>query len=107
MWLREYFLCALDTVHDRLHRDADFAEEFQNDHLVDSVVFHQQDTLVLFAQSCGQLCEYLLLIVCHLLGAVLVAVCAHLAALLRVEDDCEARRLQRLEHEEHAGLRLK
>ena len=41
MWLREYFLCTLDTIHDRLHGDADFAEEFQDDHLIDSVVFDQ------------------------------------------------------------------
>jgi hypothetical protein len=39
MWLCEYFLRALDSIHHRLHGNADFAEELQNDHLVDSVVF--------------------------------------------------------------------
>ena len=107
LWLLEYFLRALDTVHHRLHGDADLAEELQDDHLVDPVVFDQQDTLVLLAQSCGQLCKYLLLVVCDLLGAVLVAVCAHLTALLRIENDCEAGGLEWLEHEEHSILRLK
>ena len=106
LWFREDFLCALDTVHHRLHRNADFAEEFQDHHLVDSVVFDQQNTLVFLAQSCGQFREHLLLVVCDLLGAVLVAVCAHLAALLRIEYDCEARWLEWLEDEEDAALRL-
>jgi len=106
LWLCEDFLRTLDTIHYCLHWDADFAEEFQNDHLVDSVVFDQQDTLVLLAQSCGQLCKHLLLVVGHLLGAVLVAVGAHLAALLRIEDDGEAGGLKRLEDEEHPILRL-
>ena len=53
LWLCEYFLRALDTVHNCLHGNADFAEKLQNDHLVDSVVFDQQDTLVFLAQSCG------------------------------------------------------
>jgi hypothetical protein len=107
LWFREHFLRALDAVHHRLHRNADFAEEFQNHHLVDSVVFDEQDTFIFLAQSCGKLGEYLLLVVGDLLGAVLVAVCAHLAALLRIEYDCKAGWLEWLENEEHSTRRFK
>jgi hypothetical protein len=99
LWLREHFLRALHAVHDRLDGNADFAEELQNHHLIDPVVFDQQDTLVFLAQSRRQLCKHLLLVVGDLLSAVLVAIGAHFAALLRIEDDCESRGLERLEDE--------
>jgi hypothetical protein len=102
LWLCEHFLRALHAVHDRLDRNANFAEELQNDHLVDPVVFDQQDALVFLAQSRRQLCKHLLLVVCDLLSAVLVAIGAHFAALLRIENNCESRGLERLEDEEHA-----
>jgi hypothetical protein len=106
LWLCEHFLRALHAVHDCLDGNADFAEEFQNDHLVDPVVFDEQDTLVFLAQSRGQFCKHLLLVVGDLLSAVLVAIGAHFAALLRIEDDCKSRGLERLEDEEHTVVGL-
>lgn len=101
---REDFLCALDTIHHRLHWNTDFAEEFQNHHLVDLVVFDKQDTLVFLAQACRQFRKHLFLVVGDLLSAILVTICAHFATPLGIEDDCKARGLEGLENEQHAGV---
>jgi len=68
-------------------------------HLVDPVVLDEQYPLVFIAEPLGELLKHLLLIDSHLLRAILVAVRAHLPLLLRVEDEREARRLERLEDE--------
>lgn len=98
------FVCALHAVEGGIGFDGDFGEEFEDDHLVDFVVFNEKDAFVLVAQPGGEFFKDLLLIDGDLLRAVLVAVEGLLAFLLWVEDEAEAGRLQRFEDKAKASV---
>lgn len=99
MWIGEDFLRAFHAIHCKLDGNANLRKELQENLLIDGIILNQEHSEASVSESLANIKIVLLLIGNMLLGARSVAIRAEVALFVRVEDNCESRRLDWLVNE--------